>query len=308
MLPTQIDEAHFDALQARPDAWLPTLQRLADAHGGGPVRAAGGGSVLVALLGSDRVLKLYPPFLRDHFAFERALLPLLAGRLAVPTPALLAEGEHQGWPYLLMGQLAGTPMTAAWPALDDDQKCALLRSIGALATQVHALPVPAHLRPLAPAWADFIGRQRLGCAARQQRTGLPAHLLAQLQDFIAGPLPGAPGGPAVVLTGEYTPMNLLVDGARLAGMYDFGDGLLGPREYDWLGPLCFLAAGQPARCAALLQGLGAGVQVAWDADQRQRLLRLLLLHRYSNLRAQIAHPGWQQAPSFEALAELIWGG
>lgn len=35
-------------------------------------------------------------------------------------------------------------------------------------------------------------------------------------------------------------------------------------------------------------------------------MRLLLLHRYSHLPAQIAHAGWQQAPSFEALTALIW--
>ena len=215
MLPSQIDPARFDALQADPAAWLPVMQELADAHGGGPLQPAGGGTVLVALLGTDRVLKLYPPFLRDHFAYERGVLPLLAGRLAVPTPRLLADGEHQGWPYLLMDRLAGVAMTDAWPTLADADKCRLLQAIGALAAQVHALPVPAALRPLAPGWPDFIARQRAGCAARQRRTGLPAHLLAQLEAFIQGPLPE---GPPVLLTGEYTPMNLLVDGARLAGM------------------------------------------------------------------------------------------
>jgi hygromycin-B 7''-O-kinase len=309
MLPARIDEATFDALQADPAAWLPDMQALADAQGGGPLQAAGSGSVLVALLGSDRVLKLYPPFMHGHCAYEQAVLPLLAGRLAVPTPRLLAAGAHQGWPWLLMTRLAGTPMTAAWPALAEADKCALLQAIGALAAEVHALPVPDSLRPLAPAWPDFIARQRLGCAARQQRTGLPAHLLAQLEGFIQGPLPDADGGgPAVLLTGEYTPMNLLLQGPRLAGMYDFGDGLLGPRAYDWLGPLCFLAAGHPARCAAFRQGLGTDVVGVWDAGLRQRLLRLLLLHRYSCLRTQIALPQWQRAPSLEALAELLWGG
>jgi hypothetical protein len=33
---------------------------------------------------------------------------------------------------------------------------------------------------------------------------------------------------------------------------------------------------------------------------------LLLLHRYSHLKAQIAVPGWQAAPDFPALAALIW--
>jgi hygromycin-B 7''-O-kinase len=151
----------------------------------------------------------------------------------------------------------------------------------------------------APAWHDFIAGQRARCHARQQRTGLPPHLLQQLESFVAGPLPS---GPPVMLTGEYTPMNLLAEQGRLSAMFDFGDGLVGPREYDWLGPLAFLCAGHAARAHAFFEGYG----VVPDAEARLSLLRLMLLHRYSNLKAQIAHPGWQQARSFEALAQLIW--
>jgi hypothetical protein len=43
----------------------------------------------------------------------------------------------------------------------------------------------------------------------------------------------------------------------------------------------------------------------FDRRQREPLLRLLLLHRYSHLKAQIAVPGWQAAPDFPALAALI---
>ncbi len=75
---------------------------------------AGDGTVLVALLGRELVLKLYPPFLRDHFEFERAMLGHLQGRLTLPTPHLVDSAEHAGWPYLVMTQLPGTPLDHVW--------------------------------------------------------------------------------------------------------------------------------------------------------------------------------------------------
>ena len=95
-----------------------------------------------------------------------------------------------------------------------------------------------------------------------------------------------PEGPDVILTGEYTPFNLLHQGSGLSAMFDFGDGLVGPREYDWLGPLCFLAAGDAARIDALFDGYHGR---PFDRGRREALLRLVLLHRYSNLKAQISH-------------------
>ena len=56
------------------------------------------GTVLVALIGRSHAIKLYPPFLRDHFEFERAALTQIGGRLQVPTPTLQRTGEYQGWP------------------------------------------------------------------------------------------------------------------------------------------------------------------------------------------------------------------
>ncbi len=304
-LPADIDVAAFDALHDDPAAWRGVIESLAREHGApdaADVRQQTEGTVLVALMGRERVLKLYPPFLRDHFEFERAMLAQLHGRLRVPTPQLLTSGEREGWPYLVMTQMAGEPLTATWPTMSEAERCALLRELGALAAEVHALPV-GPLATLAPRWDDFIARQRERCLHRQQRTGLPAHLLAALPAFIAGPLPE---GPAVLLTGEYTPFNLFTTvcatGHRLSAMFDFGDGLVGPREYDWLGPQCFLVAGDAARSAAFMHGVGAAV----DSDMRLRLMRLLLLHRYSNLTAQVAVEGWQHAPSFEDLARRLW--
>lgn len=305
-LPADIGVAEFDALHDDPAAWRAAIEALAFEHGApaAAVRQETAGTVLVARLGHERVLKLYPPFLRDHFEFERAMLARLHrhARLRVPTPQLLASGEREGWPYLVMTQLAGEPLTATWPAMSEAERCALLHELGALAAEVHALPV-AEVAALAPRWDDFIARQRERCVQRHERTGLPAHLLAQVPAFVAGPLPE---GPAVLLTGEYTPFNLFTTGAaqghRLCAMFDFGDGLVGPREYDWLGPQCFLVAGNAARSAAFMHGYGAEV----DEATRLRLMRLMLLHRYSHLKAQVAIDGWQNLRSFEELAARLW--
>jgi hygromycin-B 7''-O-kinase len=301
-LPADPDVASFDDLHDEPERWQPVLADIVAAQAGAdasaPIEARTDGTVLVARVGSTQVIKLYPPFLRDHFAFERAMLDLLAGRLSLPTPRLLASGDHAGWPWLLMTQLSGAPLTDVWPTLDEPARLAALRLIGRVMAQVHAQPVNS-LVALAPAWPDFLARQRAGCQHRQQRNGLPAHLLAQLDAFIAGEVPA---GPDVPLTGEYTPMNLLHDATGLSAMFDFGDGLVGPRAYDWLGPMCFLAAGHASRLDALFDGYGQ----PFDRHAREPLLRLLLLHRYSCLPAQIASPGWQDAPDFATLAERIW--
>ncbi len=298
-LPTDPGVADFDVLQEDSAHWIGVAAALGARYSGAPAVAAGAGTVLVALLGSELVLKLYPPFLRDHFEFERAMLSHLQGRLSLPTPYLVDSAEHAGWPYLVMTQLPGTPLDRVWPTLKQHDRCAVLRAIGRLAAEVHALPM-GPLQAMSPRWTDFLQRQRGRCHGRQQSTGLPAHLLAQLESFLQGPVPESPD---VALTGEYTPFNLLHQDNGLSGMFDFGDGLVGPREYDWLGPLCFLAAGDATRIDAFFDGYHSR---PFDRHRREALLRLLLLHRYSNLKAQINIPGWQTAPDFASLAALIW--
>jgi hygromycin-B 7''-O-kinase len=297
-LPADIGVAEFDALHDDAPRWRDVIATIAAQHTAAPVVQAEEGTALVALAGDDLVIKLYPPFLRDHFEFEAAALQRMQGRLSVPTPRLVDRAEHDGWPCLVMTQLRGTLLTEAWPLLAQAERCGVLAAIGRVAAEVHALE-PGDQARLAPEWPTFLQRQRENCHRRQSRTGLPAHLLAHVDAFVAGPVFE---GRHVILTGEYTPMNLLYADGSLSGMFDFGDGLVGPREYDWLGPLCFLAAGDAARVDAFLEGYGAPTDREW----RVPAMRLLLLHRYSHLKAQIAVKDWEQAPTFEALAELIW--
>ena len=177
----------FDALHDDESRWRDLVASIAAEYSPAPVTPATVGTVLVGLVGRDLVVKLYPPFLRDHFEFEVAALQRLAGRLGVPTPALVATGEREGWPYHVITQLRGEPLTQVWPGLDESAKCDVLAAIGRVAAQVHALPVNG-MAALAPDWDAFIAGQRERCLRRQQRTDLPGHLLAQVEAFVAGPL------------------------------------------------------------------------------------------------------------------------
>ena len=114
----------------------------------------------------------------------------------------------------------------------------------------------------------------------------------------------------MLLTGEYTPENLLVahDGGRwrIVGLIDFGDTTTGPAEYDLIGPGTFLAAGDPARLRALLEGRGYARQ---DLTPRLRdcLMALLLLHRHSDLHVQVRIERWhERAGTLDELAAIVW--
>ena len=85
-------------LQDDPARRIGVVGALSARYSGAPAVPALEGTVLVALLGRELVLKLYPPFLRDHFAFERAMLGHLTGRFSLPTPHLVDSAEHDGWP------------------------------------------------------------------------------------------------------------------------------------------------------------------------------------------------------------------
>ena len=295
----------YRALRARPDAWRDAVADVAARHGlaAGTIVALGG-SNLVAAVGDATVVKIYPPFLRDQWKAERRALPAVNGRIGVATPAPLHEGEIDGWTYLVMTRVDGAPFAEAFAAAGEDERVDLLEQIGALIGEVQRAS-PAALAP----WDALVPGQLAGYEARHARLGLPPALLAGLRPYVdralaRGALPA--GYPPVLLTGEYTPENLLVRRAggrwAIAALLDFGDAMVGPAEYDLLGPSTFLGAGRPARVRALLRGAGAALTPAL----RERLMLLLILHRHGDLDVQIAIDGWRDAPSVDALAELIW--
>ncbi|WP_315782972.1 MULTISPECIES: phosphotransferase family protein [unclassified Bradyrhizobium] len=314
-LPRVTDAAELRRLRADGGQWLPAARDVVDGHGYGGARLVPftAGTNLVAALGGDAILKIFPSIHRRQFLSERATLRVVFKRLAaVATPELLHEGERDGWSYLIMTRLHGIAAAEVWPQLAEADKQNLLRQLGRLIADVQRIP-PGELLALEPRWPDVLQAQMAGCRARHTRLGLPERLLDGLDVLLqqaAALLPRDP--PSVILTGEYIPENFLIardgDGWRVSGLFDFGDVFTGFGEYDLLGPSAFMAAGHAGRVRALFEGYGlTPADLTWTL--KRRLLALMLLHQASDPVRHICIPDWPaKVQSFDELQELVWPG
>lgn len=311
-LPQFGDAAAFRAFRADPPRWLPIAIDIARSHGldvSAPHVFATGTNLVVGF-GDHLILKIFPPLLRAQFVSEHGSLTQLAGRLHLPIPEIVAEGERDGWPYLVITRLAGTLGSEVWPHLAEAQRERVLRQIGETIATVQRAPL-GPLEQIEPRWADFMRAQMQACRARHTRLGLAPKFLAGLDDLLRDAAALIPiDAPPVILIGEYIPENFLLachnDQWSLAGLFDFGDVLAGWRDYDLLGPSAFMAAGRPGRVRSLLEGFG---YAKLDYSLKRRLMALMLLHRASDLNSHICIEGWQdKADDLVQLQELIWAG
>jgi hygromycin-B 7''-O-kinase len=336
-LPEQISPSDFDQQIEVDGPLLDALQAAAQTIAkhcnlAREIRRLSGGANAVFACGHSQVIKLFPPFQRYQWETELRVLKALKGqRLPVTFPELIYAAEANHWGYIVMSFVPGHSLQAIWPDLSEGNKLSILSQIGQLMRTVHQLPA-ALLPELEPDWALFWDYALENVQARHRAQGLPAGLLTRLPQWLESQLPSLelPSGllqpPFVLLTGEYTPQNLLVKQVGLAqpdlqdqpdrqdqhvqtewqlsGVIDFADSLIGPAAYDWLGPVCFMVQGHLPRLEALFKGYG--LDLGSVTGIRKEMLALLFLHRYSNPNYQICIPDWREAKDLDALADLVW--
>jgi hygromycin-B 7''-O-kinase len=279
MLPAVRTDGEWQAVVWDEKIVRPAAEDIAARLGlaGAGLRRYPDGSRPVYAVGDRRVLKLYPTVSAPDSVNEARVLDYLDGRLPVATPRLLAHGEYKnGWRYLLMSQLPGTELAAAWPAIPRPHQDRVISQAGGLRAALHGLD-PGSLHPiLGPAdWAGFLAGQRATAAERQREVHLPDPWLSQIDGFLAS-VPAAPGRERVLLHTEVIREHLVVDPGTwtLSGMLDFETAMTGDRAYEFAAAGLFVPRGDPRLLGRLLAAYGRGF------DPRELLA---YLHRHANL-------------------------
>jgi hygromycin-B 7''-O-kinase len=270
----------FHDLAARAVRELPALGEVCARHGlplplPQDFRKVGEAVIFVS---RGSLVKLMAPHLRAHLHAEAAALRQVHGRLGVGTPALLAEGEAAGWPYVVLGLLPGRPLSEA--GLTRDQRLHIAAQAGAILRQLHALP--ADVPGLDADWPAFLRARCAACAVHQRQRGVRPEWLAEIPGALeaAGPL-APPDLRPVLLHTDVSEENLLVDrqgGAwEITGLVDFADARIGGWEYDLVVPGLSLARGDGGVLRALLDGYGV------SGLQPERLVAFTWLHASADL-------------------------
>jgi len=190
---------------------------------------AGASGTYPTYLVGDVVVKLFGhvPTWREGYARELAAQTLLTSHTEIAAPRLLASGRlfpGQGseWPYLISTRMTGVAW--AYADLTHAQRRAVVEELGCQMRRAHAVPVP-----------DGISAKEssdLDVAAAAERSSLPRHLVAQVDNFLSRL--GAPD--RVFAHGDLTTRHVYVEDGGLAGIIDWGDAEVMDRHYEIIQP------------------------------------------------------------------------
>jgi hygromycin-B 7''-O-kinase len=241
--------------------------------------------------GPRHLVKLFPPLWAGEQGVERAALQHVAGRLSVATPVVVAEGELEGWSYLVLTRVPGAPLEDVWERLAPEARARAARRAGEIVAEHHALELPGAGVP-APPWPAFVAERAEQARARLAASPRTRAWAEALPGFLGPLLPELGSAPTVFLNADVTEEHLLLarDGSgEVIGLVDLADAMVGAREYDLVSFAVFLGPRSP-----LLGEFLAGAGVA--ASERGpalglRLAAWALLHRYANADALAQRAG-----------------
>ncbi len=165
----------------------------------------------------------------------------------LPVPKVHAKGVSGGRPALLLSWCPGLPLLADVRARPW-RIWSLGLALGRMHARIHALPVPAAIAEVVPAW-------------NPRREDLSADLLARLDSQAS----------SSVLHLDYHPLNVMVDGRHVTGVLDWANVAVGDRRADLARTVTLLRLpplppGTPAVVQLVMRPI---LEAAWRRGYRQ---------------------------------------
>jgi len=304
-LPPPADDPAVPLRQRNAPGWRIPIELIARKHGLFPcdLEPYEKGETIVWRAG-DHVIKLTLPQCAYQIEAEVGCLQATHGKLSVATPALYAQGDLSGWPYLIMTRIGGRPLADFWPSLAHEERLRLAGSLGKLCRELHALPADGF--PFG--WDQFWREHTANLSARHAAHGGPPALLASIEPFTRG-VREAAHGPLLPLHTELSELHVYAEERRgrleLSGLLDFADARVGPAQYE-LGCLVeFLFRGELGLLREFLLAYGVP-EGELTSSYSETLLAWCLCHRFNNLNRTLALVAPWVPDSLEALAARLY--
>ncbi len=267
--------------------WRPALQAICARHGldASSLRIAPPGSNIVYWVEDHLLIKLFVPLWPEDAAREIAILGKFGSFDAFDIPRIYAQGELEGWPYLVIEKLSGQPLDEVWDGLSFSDRLELAASLGQCIAALQAFPT-AGLDSILEAWPADWEAEIDGCLARQRELGVSTAWQGQIASFLRAALPDlqAPYRPTF-LHADLNPEHLFcqetASGWQVTGIIDFADAMLGHPLYEWSRP-AFTLRFEPTLIRAMFSAAGFP-PAALNANLSRSLLAITMLHRFFSL-------------------------
>jgi hygromycin-B 7''-O-kinase len=296
MLPFVSDLPAWRALRRDLAAQRPAFETIAARHGlaASELSPLDKGTHLVWATGCS-VIKLFVPLWHEDASVEAKLLEIVSGS-GLPVPQLEAQGELEGWRYVVMSRVAGESLGVAWRGLDDGGRTRLAAHLGETMAALATLP-RERLEARAITQEALIAERLERVLSDQRERGGDEALDDELRRFLVE-MPPLMRSEDVVLHADLTDDNVLVSGDRVTGVIDFADAFVGPAIYELAAPACFVTRGRSEHRDAMIRGGGFD-----PAPEMIRTIRAwAILHRYGHVARMMQAAG---VTTLSAFLDLI---
>jgi len=267
------------------------------------------GSHVVFRVGPELYIKLFAPLWRRDYLPERLVLGRLSGQSDWPVPRLVAEGEIDDWPYLILTAVEGVPINQVWDAMGVSDREQIAGRCGEFMAWLHSAPTEG-LEAIAVDWPAFVESQIRSCANGLRQSDLDNRLIDSTLHFLddSPSLLNLDSEP-VLLSADVTDEHILVskrDGRwELTGYIDFGDAMLGHSYYEFVAPGCCITYSSPRLRRAMLLGYGFS-ENQLDEQLSERLMAYTLVHRFIDIPYLLTLFEAQPITSLHDLQKALW--